>query len=77
MFWFLSPSFVIYQTRTWGIGDSILLVMVLVFFFLPSFILFIFYLVPWCSLLVSLLFICYLTNKDLGHREFHFIGQGT
>jgi hypothetical protein len=32
MFWFLSPSFVIQQTSTWGTRGSILLVMVLVFF---------------------------------------------
>jgi hypothetical protein len=47
------------------------------FFNHPSFIPFIFYLVPWCALLVSLPFISYLTNKDLRHNRFYFICQGT
>jgi hypothetical protein len=51
--------------------------MVLVFFLLPSSHLFIFYFVLSCPLLVSLPSICYLTNKDWGHRRFHFTGQGT
>jgi hypothetical protein len=49
----------------------------LFFLLLPSFHHFDFDLVPWCPLLVSLPFICYLTNKDLGHRRLHFTGQGT
>jgi hypothetical protein len=51
--------------------------MVLVLLLLRSFHHFDFDLVPWCPLLVSLHFICYLTNKDLGHRRLHFTGQGT
>jgi hypothetical protein len=47
------------------------------FFLLPSFHLFSFNFVLSCPLLVSLPFICYLTNKHLGHRWLHFIGQGT
>jgi hypothetical protein len=46
-------------------------------FLIFSFHHFVFYLVPWCPLLVSLPFISYLTNKDLGQRRLHFTGQIT
>jgi hypothetical protein len=49
-----------------------------VFLFLFSFCpLFIYLFIPFCPLLVSRPFVCYLTNKDLGHRRFHFTGHGT
>jgi hypothetical protein len=37
----------------------------------------IFCFVPSCHVLVSLPFICYLTNKHLVQRRFHFTSQGT
>jgi hypothetical protein len=39
-------------------------------------VLFLFFILFFCPLLVSLPFICYLTNKDLGHRRFHFTSHG-
>jgi hypothetical protein len=39
-------------------------------------VLFLFFILFFCRLLVSLPFICYLTNKDLGHRRFHFTSHG-
>jgi hypothetical protein len=49
----------------------------LFFFLLPSFYHFDFDLGPWCHVLVSLPFICYLTNKHLVQRKFQFTSQGT
>jgi hypothetical protein len=45
------------------------MVMVLVLFYFNFF--------PFCPPLDSLPFVCYLTNKDLGHRRFHFTSHGT
>jgi hypothetical protein len=115
MFLAYLPIICYLTTRTWGIGGSILLVMVLVFFssslfshfwfllgslvssfgfsllhflfnkqglgaeevpfywswclflfILPSFHHFVFYLVPWWPLLVSIPWICYLTTRTWG-----------
>jgi hypothetical protein len=46
------------------------------FFSLPSFYFLFFIFVFYCPLLVSLPFICYLTNKDLERRRFHFTSHG-
>jgi hypothetical protein len=40
--------------------------------FFPSCPLFILFSVPSCPLLIARPFVCYVSNKDLGHRRFHF-----
>jgi hypothetical protein len=76
MFLVYLPFISYLTTRTWGVGGSILLVMVLVFISSSLF-------SPFCFLFGSLVssfgfspLHLLFNNKDLGHRRFHFTGHG-
>jgi hypothetical protein len=59
-----------------GVFFSFSLLVLFLFFIFPSCPLFILFFVPSCPLLIARPFVCYVPNKDLGHRSFHFTSHG-